>query len=113
MTQPHDDGVLPECRLQFDLQTKTADRIFAKLEKINEHVGQLLTDNAVMAESVNNHQQSLQDGILAQEERFKTELCAQETRLQLSVSRLWKVLFFLLAGVGIGGGGAAFNQWVF
>ncbi len=113
MTQQHGDGVLPECRLQFDLQSQTSDRIFRQLEKINEHVGQLLTDNAVMQESVNNHQQSLQDSIVSQEARFNTDLSAQETRIQLSVSRMWKVLIALLLGIGIGGGGAAVNQWVF
>ncbi len=113
MTQPHDDGMLAECEVRFNQQDKTASQVVKQLEKLNERVGTLLTDSAVMRESVNNHQKSLQDNMLQQETRFQDELKAQETRSQIAVGRLWKVLIALLLGVGVGGGGAAVNQWVF
>ena len=112
MVQAH-ESILPECRTQFDQTNKVADQMVRQLDKLNEKVGLLITDSAVMRESVENHQHSLQDGLLQQEVRFQAELKNQETRFQLTASRIWKCLFVLMVGASVGGGGVALDRLVF
>ena len=81
--------MLPECSVQFNQISRSLAIVERNLNKLNEKVGQLVTDSAVTRVTVENHQ----------------------AELQRSMGRLWKLMLVGIGAVG-GGGTAGLVNWV-
>lgn len=112
MTQEHNTR-LPQCEQQFVQHSHDVQQMCRSVDKIAAAVADLKTASVLMHESQATFQKTISDSQVAQDKRCKDEMTAQETRVQLSISRVWRAVWILMGCIGIGGGGAAANQFLF
>ena len=109
MTQQHETR-LPQCEQQFVQTSHDVSQMMRAAERIALSVADLKTSAALMHDSQETFKRTVTDSQVASDKRCADEMCAQETRVQLSISRLWRVVFVILGGVGIGGGSVAIER---